>query len=94
MVGQHAQESTFEKSRNKNLREAIIRFYPVSFLDEQLCLRTLGLTSKQVFDKLDSQVEKVEFFNGGVLIIGSSNALDVQESNELDLKIRNLLSVK
>lgn len=84
----------FEKSRNKNLRETIYRFYPVNFLDEQLCQRALRLTSKQVADKLDKQVEKVEIYNAGVLIIGTSKALDVQESNEFDLKIRNLLGVK
>jgi hypothetical protein len=84
----------FEKSRNKNLRETIYRFYPVSFLDEELCMRALKLTPKQVSQRLGGHVESVELFGNGVIIIGSSKPLTAQESDEIDSEIRKLLIVQ
>jgi hypothetical protein len=81
----------FEKTRDKNFRNDIVRFYPVSFLDSELCARALNLTPMEIYQKLDNHIEKVELFMNGVIIVGSSKVLTAQESEELDLKIRKLL---
>lgn len=84
----------FEKSRFKNSREVIYRIYPVMYLDRILCKRVFLLTPEEVFEKLKTQIYKVEIINDGILLIASSKPLSVTECNEFDLRIQALLNLK
>jgi len=81
----------FNKSRNKNLRETIIRFYPVMFLDNELCARAIKMSPVTVYEKLKGVVEKVELIGTGIFIIASFNALSIDDCNKFDTTIRALL---
>jgi len=83
----------FEKSRNKNFRDTILRFYPVCFFDEELSLRALKLAPQEVITRLTGQVEKVEIFRGGVVIIATNHLMSREQANDFDLKIASLLGV-
>jgi hypothetical protein len=83
----------FDKSRNINLRERTYRFYPVMFLDRELCKRALLKTPEEIVAKLDKNIEKAELYNGGVLITASSRILNVSECNEVNERIGKLLDI-
>jgi len=82
----------FEKSRNVNLRETILRFYPICFYDEELCLRSLHNPVSEIFDRLIQNNIKVSILGNGIFINYSSKFFTVQEADEFDSKISTILN--
>jgi hypothetical protein len=81
----------FKRSRHKNFRSEIVRFYPVIFLSEDLCSRFLGMTCAQVKAKVESSTEKTQLINDGILIVSALHPLTVEESNRIDMELNALL---
>lgn len=81
----------FERSRNVNFRNSIFRFYPVFFFDQTLSLRSLGISSEKVFNKLRDKVVSTRLLNNGILINSSKNLLSVDDANDFDMKVSSIL---
>lgn len=81
----------FELSQNMNLRIDFIRFYPVSYFDAKYCKDSLGVTVLELKYLLMGKVEKVELYNDGIIILGSSKLLDTEQTNKIDIQIKALL---
>lgn len=82
----------FEKSRNKNLRECIYRFYPVMYFDKELCNKALKVYPDRIIGMLNPVVIRSEILNEGVYYIASDEIFAVTECNEFDEKVRSLVN--
>ena len=91
VVDQELLIADFEKSRLKNLRDTIIRFYPVCFFDGELCIKGLGITDKDAFRKLANDISVSEIAGRGLYIHNSSKFLTLEEANAFDAKVSKIL---
>jgi len=70
-------------------RHGIYRIPPVSYLSQNLCLKSLGLTPNQVVERLQGKVEDVRTALDGVLIVLTSKALPTAEMDEICWKVKS-----
>jgi len=81
----------FDLSRGKNLREVIYRFYPVHYIDDQLCTRALGYNLYEMKERLEGNVEAILSIGRGLLIISTSLVMSLDDAIENHNKINFLL---
>lgn len=83
----------FERTQNKNLRKDFIRFYPVSYYDAKYCREALGVSLLELKTLLIGQVDKVELYKDGIIIIASSDLLSIEEADRIDAKLKSLFQI-
>ncbi|KAA9338329.1 hypothetical protein F0P96_05705 [Hymenobacter busanensis] len=81
----------FNKSRHRDYRKELVRFYPVFFMSDELCTKALGFTARSVKAKLENTPTKTELLNDGILLISSYSPLTVAESARVDTALNSLL---
>ena len=79
--------------KDVNGRDGVYRINAANYFDAELCFRAFRLTPERVVEKLNGKVEKVEVFQGGVLIIYTSRYLEPQELLTIDDKIKGWLGI-
>ncbi len=81
----------FDSTRKLNLRHTVSRIYPLTFLDNELCVRNFSLTPSEIANRLQNHVEQVHRLDSGILIVASSKILSINESDTLNGRIMKLL---
>ena len=72
-------------------RHIVYRISQVSFFDALLCERAFQLSPEKVAEKLNGVVEHTQLISGGILIIGSSRPLSLEDADRLSREWRQLL---
>lgn len=70
----------FDRSRNKNLRNTIIRFYHICYYDRELCIRALKMTPEKIVGNLKN-LESVQIYNDGLFINNNSHFFTTAEAD-------------
>lgn len=78
--------------KDEDGRDGMIRLWPVVFLDDELCLRSLGMSPDMVVGRLMGKIERVQRCFGGTLIVATSELLDPDGVVATDRRIRGLLA--
>lgn len=81
-----------DTGKDEDGRDGMIRLWPVVFLDDELCRRSLGMSPDMVVNRLTGKVERVERCFGGTLIVATSGLLDSDGVMATDRRIRELLA--
>jgi hypothetical protein len=77
--------------KDEDGRDGMIRLWPVSFFDDELCRRALGVSPEVVTNRLVGRVERIERCVGGTLIVATSSLLDADGVIATDRNIRTSL---
>jgi len=80
------------EGRRVNSREGVYRIQPVNFFDKELCRRAFDKTPAAIVKLLRGEVESVERFNDGVMIILSSSVMTMEEADTLGGEVKKLLT--
>jgi hypothetical protein len=78
--------------KDEDGRDGMIRLWPVVFIDDELCRRSLAMSPDMVVNRLEGKVERLERLFGGILIVASSELLDLDGVVATDRRIRKLLA--
>jgi hypothetical protein len=70
------------------------RFYPIFFWSEQYCNQVLQITIKELRETIANEVEYLEYYKDGVFVILSSQYLSVEQSNQMDYKLKSLFNTQ
>jgi hypothetical protein len=81
----------FFENRDKYDLSKYFRFSPVFFWNSEYCIDKLNISLKELNNKLNQDVEFVELYKDGIFVIASSKLLTLNESNELDTRLKGLL---
>jgi hypothetical protein len=81
----------FFENRDKYDLSRYFRFSPVFFWNSEYCNNKLGISLTELKNKLVQHVELVELYKDGIFVIASSKQLTLNESNELDSRLKGLL---
>jgi hypothetical protein len=90
-VNEEAIYADFSRSRGKNLRTDVVRFYPVGFLSAEWCHRALGLPCAEVKDRIAHLVEQVDLRDKGLLYVSRFAPLTMEETNTMDQALADVL---
>jgi len=83
-----------EKKPEVFKRSGVYRICPICYFDRELCRRAFGLAPEQVARKVAAVVEKASIVANGALIVASSNVLGLREIDDINQKLRPLLTGK
>jgi hypothetical protein len=86
--------SDFDKAQDVDDRSGVYRVYPISFFDEQLCLRAFKLSPADVVQRLTAICEVARVVSDGALIIGSSRVLTFVEAEPLSTRLTRILKAE
>jgi hypothetical protein len=78
----------------KNGRSTLQRLSPVCFFDGLLCRRAFGFPIAQVIKRLDGQAEQVTSIHNGILVVATSEAPTVRQTEMIDKKLKQCLGPK
>lgn len=78
----------FERNRGVNLRDSILRIYPIAFVSADLCKRVLRRTPQEVCERLDGVAQ---VFSGGVLIVANTSPIDFESSLECSDRLTDIV---
>lgn len=81
----------FFENRDKYDLSNYFRFSPVFFWNSEYCSNKLKISLLELKNKLAQDVEIVELYKDGIFVIASSKLLTLNESNELDFRLKSLL---
>jgi hypothetical protein len=81
----------FKKSRDKDSRNEIIRFYPILFISNELCQRHLNLSASKVYERAKNHIKQAVILHEGILLVSSTMPLSIEESNTIDNFLKALL---
>lgn len=84
----------FDKSRQIESRSGVYRINPVNFFDRELCRRAFALEPKEIVSRLQGKAESASVECDGALIIASSQVLTMREADEINVKLKPLLTGK
>lgn len=82
----------FDRSRNRNARYEVIRFYPVAFYSNEFCMTALRLTPEELSRRVADVVMTVKNVAGGVLIVGIDSPIDFNRAEEFHVTMQKRLS--
>jgi hypothetical protein len=82
----------FEHTRELDLRTSIYRVYPVSFFDDDLCRRALGLTMEEVARRLCGHVDDIKIASNGVLVVAQSTPINLEGAIAISDKLKALVA--
>lgn len=82
----------FDRKRKIEARNAVYRIYPVCFFDRQLCDKGFHLTPEEIARRVAASVEKASNSSNGIHVVASSKIVSIEESNTIDMKLKNLLA--
>lgn len=83
----------FDRSRNKNPRLDLIRFYPVAFYGDMFCREALGILPAELTRSVADLVSRIQEIEGGVLIVVDDKPLSLERAEEFEAAIRKRLSI-
>lgn len=78
--------------KDEDGRDGVARLWPATFLDDELCRRTFGLSADEVAARLAGVVERAESRSGGVFLVATTELLGRDELVALDLALRRRLT--
>jgi hypothetical protein len=81
----------FFENRDKYDLSNYFKFPPVFFWNSEYCNNKLKMSLTELKNKLDQDVENVELYKDGIFVIATSKLLTLNESNELDFRLKALL---
>ena len=90
----HLDFDEWRKTPGAGERAAVYRIYPVSFWDQELCRRAFRLTPQQIEKRTSGNVEKVARLGDGVLIVASSQILNLEDADDINHRLKPLLTGK
>lgn len=76
------------ENRGKYDLKKFFRFNPIFFIDEQYCLEKIGMSLAAFKMKIANEVEHVELSNNGIIVVVNSRILNLDESNDLNVRLQ------
>ncbi len=74
-------------------RDTLYRFYPVTYVDAELCKRALGITPKHLLRALKGVASRTLELAGGAYIVGDDLPMDLAASRKFDASARAALGI-
>jgi len=84
----------FNRSRGFNKRTGVLRFYPVTFLDGELCSRAFGITPARLIDLLNGAGLTARPLGDGMTLVANRGPASIPECEELQARVSRLLEAR
>jgi hypothetical protein len=84
----------FHRSRDVNSRHTLLRMFPICFLSEDYCRKTLKRGAGEVADQVRGWVESVEVTNTGVIVMASKAPLPFEKAKPLSDDLTRLVGAR
>ena len=81
----------FNRSRGFNRRAGVLRFYPVTFLDAELCRRAFGVPSSHLIERFQNAGLPAQPLKDGLLMVTHHGPVSIADCEELQARVTRLL---
>lgn len=81
----------FDKSRGVNRRKEIVRLYPATYLDNQLCQTAFALSAAEAADRLHGTAELIQVRDRGLLIVASRQVVSLADAERIHQSLAAVL---
>jgi hypothetical protein len=82
----------FDRSRGFNKRTGVLRMYPVTFLDGELCKRAFGLSAAGLMERLNGAGLSARSLGDGLVLVAHSGITSIPECEQLEITVRRLVA--